>query len=162
MKQTILVVDDDLYSRKLLEVSLAAEGYAMRTAGNGEEALVSIADQAPDLILLDVMMPGMNGYELAALLKAEPLLAGIPVVMAAPAADLPPTTIRTRTRRLQSCRSALESFVLREHRAPSRVVQLGLECVPVLQRGSTLRGGPLIHRIKQPLHVGQLRPGFGA
>lgn len=105
MKQTILVVDDDLYSRKLLEVSLAAEGYAMRTAGNGEEALVSIADQAPDLILLDVMMPGMNGYELAALLKAKPLLAGIPVVMV--------TAWLDRDSRLAGLKAGAEEFLTR-------------------------------------------------
>ena len=60
---------------------LAAEGFDLRTAVNGEEALAMVARQAPDLILLDVMMPGMDGYEVTARIKADPATSNIPVVI---------------------------------------------------------------------------------
>jgi diguanylate cyclase (GGDEF)-like protein len=78
---TILVVDDDLQQRRLLESLLRPQGYLTITAANGEQALAAIADRAPDLILLDGHMPGMDGYQLAARLKAEPLTAGTPIIM---------------------------------------------------------------------------------
>jgi diguanylate cyclase len=77
----ILVVDDEAASREPLEVLLQGDGYRTATANNGRAALASVARQPPDLILLDVTMPGMDGYELATLLKSDPVTAGIPVVM---------------------------------------------------------------------------------
>ncbi|HTA65810.1 MAG TPA: EAL domain-containing protein [Xanthomonadaceae bacterium] len=78
---TILIVDDELQNRKLLEALLRPEGYVTIGAANGEEALASIAQCAPDLILLDVMMPGMDGYEVASVLKADPATSAIPIIM---------------------------------------------------------------------------------
>ena len=78
---TILIVDDEIQDRKLLETLLRPEGYLTLSAANGEEALVSIAKQAPDLILLDLMMPGMDGYEVARILKANPATSNIPIIM---------------------------------------------------------------------------------
>ena len=78
---TILIVDDEIHNRKLLEVLLRPEGYRTRSAANGEEALASIAQLAPDLILLDIMMPGMNGYQVTSILKANPVTANIPIIM---------------------------------------------------------------------------------
>jgi len=78
---TILIVDDEIQNRKLLETLLRPEGYVTHSAANGEEALASIAQCAPDLILLDVMMPGMDGYEVASVLKADPATSAIPIIM---------------------------------------------------------------------------------
>jgi CheY-like chemotaxis protein len=77
----ILIVDDERQNRQLLEVLLTAEGYLLDTASSAAEALVLVAQRRPDLILLDVMMPGMDGYQLVALLSAHPDTARIPVVM---------------------------------------------------------------------------------
>jgi diguanylate cyclase (GGDEF)-like protein/PAS domain S-box-containing protein len=77
----ILIVDDEIQNRRLLEILLKPEGYLTRSAANGEDALASISESAPDLILLDVMMPGMDGYEIASLLKAQPATANIPIIM---------------------------------------------------------------------------------
>jgi DNA-binding response OmpR family regulator len=77
----ILIVDDELDNRELLEVVLRHEGFAVQTASSGEEAFVSIAHQRPDLVLLDIMMPGMNGYEVARAIKADVATKNIPVVM---------------------------------------------------------------------------------
>jgi CheY-like chemotaxis protein len=77
----ILIVDDERQNRQLLEVLLAAEGYLLDMAASAEEALAVVARQHPDLILLDVMMPGMDGYQVVARIKANPDTANIPVVM---------------------------------------------------------------------------------
>ena len=78
---TILIVDDEIQDRRLLEVLLRHEGYLTRSAANGEEALASVAQHAPDLILLDVMMPGMDGNQLACILKANPATSDIPIIV---------------------------------------------------------------------------------
>ncbi|WP_096697737.1 response regulator [Polaromonas sp. AER18D-145] len=78
---TILIVDDERQNCKLLEALLQPEGYLTLSAASGEEALASIARRAPDLVLLDVMMPGMDGYQVASLLKANPATANIPIIM---------------------------------------------------------------------------------
>jgi len=78
---TILIVDDELWSRKLFEAMLAPEGYRTFCAASGDEALALIEQQAPDLILLDVMMPDVDGYQLAGTLKADPATASIPIIM---------------------------------------------------------------------------------
>ena len=81
MSARILVVDDQPLNVKLLEAKLTAEYYDVVTAADGVEALEKAADVRPDIILLDVMMPGMNGYEVCKRLKNDPELDHIPVVM---------------------------------------------------------------------------------
>lgn len=78
---TLLIVDDEPQIRKLLETLLQHEGYQTLTAGSGEEALRMVAQQPPDLILLDIMMPGMDGYEVASQLKGDETTANIPIIM---------------------------------------------------------------------------------
>jgi diguanylate cyclase (GGDEF)-like protein/PAS domain S-box-containing protein len=78
---TILIVDDEIHNRKLLEALLRPEGYLTVSVANGEEALASVAERAPDLILLDIMMPGMDGYQVTSALKADPATAHIPIIM---------------------------------------------------------------------------------
>lgn len=77
----ILIVDDERPNRQLLEVMLKPEGFHLLTATNGEEALAAVAQHPPDLILLDVMMPGMNGYQVAAKIKGNPDTKNIPVIL---------------------------------------------------------------------------------
>ena len=80
-KASILVVDDHEQNLELLEAYLEDIGCAVRVARDGVEALQSVERQPPDLLLLDVMMPRMSGYQLCEKLKAEPHTRGIPVVM---------------------------------------------------------------------------------
>jgi diguanylate cyclase (GGDEF)-like protein/PAS domain S-box-containing protein len=77
----ILIVDDELTVRKLMQVLLHSQGYRTLTATSGKEALTLIARQPPDLILLDIMMPGMDGYEVASQLKADKATSSIPIIM---------------------------------------------------------------------------------
>jgi two-component system alkaline phosphatase synthesis response regulator PhoP/two-component system response regulator VicR len=81
MAQTVLVVDDDPQIVRVVEINLTQEGYTVRTAADGEDALAAVAQERPDLIILDVMMPRMDGFETLKRLKADPALAEIPVIM---------------------------------------------------------------------------------
>ena len=81
--EQILVVDDDAMSRRLLVRSLAGAGFTCRESGNGLDALKSLHDQPPSLLLLDFDMPGLNGAELLKLLRADedPAIAQLPAIM---------------------------------------------------------------------------------
>lgn len=78
MRQTILVVDDKHNVQQLLTEFLTGQGYQVRLAANGKDALVSIKEETPDLILLDVMMPFMDGYEFIKVLRKT---SNLPVIM---------------------------------------------------------------------------------
>ncbi|MGH2723943.1 MAG: response regulator transcription factor [Actinomycetota bacterium] len=77
----ILVADDDPVILRLLEVNLGLEGFDVLTAASGEQALASAKQDLPALILLDVMMPGMNGWDVVERLREEAATADIPVVL---------------------------------------------------------------------------------
>lgn len=77
----ILIVDDEAANRELLEAYLSQEGYGTILAPGGEEALARVGEAAPDLILLDLMMPKVSGYEVCSALKADPATADIPLLI---------------------------------------------------------------------------------
>ncbi|MEO8260095.1 MAG: response regulator [Acidobacteriota bacterium] len=77
----ILIVDNARLTRQLLELMLAPEGYRLDTASSGEKALAMVATQPPDLILLDVMTPDLDGYEVASRIKGDPATKNIPIIM---------------------------------------------------------------------------------
>lgn len=81
MSARVLVVDDILPNVKLLEAKLSSEYYDVLTATNGVDALEKVASQSPDIVLLDVMMPGMDGFEVCRRIKENPATAHVPVVM---------------------------------------------------------------------------------
>lgn len=85
---TILVVDDTAESLRVLTGILQSEGYTVRPANSGELALDSIAAQPPDLILLDIRMPGMDGFEVCRRLKAAEATRNIPVIFQSAATEL--------------------------------------------------------------------------
>jgi diguanylate cyclase (GGDEF)-like protein/PAS domain S-box-containing protein len=100
---TVLIVDDDGMNRRLLQALLAHEGYLTRSAVSGEEALAGIADDPPDLILLDVMMPGLDGRQVARALKADPATSKIPIIMVTAQID--------RQARLAALEAGAEDFL---------------------------------------------------
>ena len=77
----VLVVDDQDPNRRLMEAVLAPRGFDVRTCASGAEALAAVADDPPDVVLLDILMPGMDGYEVCRRIRAEPATALLPVVM---------------------------------------------------------------------------------
>ena len=80
-RSKILIVDDEIDTLLPLKMSLEVEDYLVMGASNGYEALELAKTNIPDLILLDIMMPGMDGYEVCARLKKDPVLRNIPVIM---------------------------------------------------------------------------------
>ena len=81
MAAEILVVDDEPNIVLSLEFLLKKEGYQVRTATNGEEALVALKESKPDLVLLDVMMPIMDGYDVCQTVRADPVLSSVHIIM---------------------------------------------------------------------------------
>jgi len=80
-KGRILVVDDEIYIVHILDFSLGMEGYEVITALDGEAALEKMATERPDLIVLDIMMPKLDGYEVCKAIKGNPETAHIPVIL---------------------------------------------------------------------------------
>ena len=81
MARTIFIADDELDFVSTLKSRLEFEGFVVITAADGKEALQRITDEKPDLILLDIMMPTMNGYQVCRELKTNPDTRPIPVLM---------------------------------------------------------------------------------
>lgn len=81
MPEKILIIDDDLDTLRLVGLMLQKKGYQIVAANNGKQGLIKVEEDTPDLILLDVMMPEMDGYEVARRLRENPMTAGIPILM---------------------------------------------------------------------------------
>lgn len=79
--KTILIAEDEINIRNLLSYLLTNEGYNVIQASNGEEALKKAFEEKPDLLLLDIMMPKKNGYEVASILRDQPEFRNIPIIM---------------------------------------------------------------------------------
>jgi DNA-binding response OmpR family regulator len=91
----ILIVDDARDNRELLEVMLNWEGFVTQSAASGEEALAFIAQEPPDLVLLDLALPGMNGHDLTLRLQADATTEHIPIIIISGRGD---DATRKRTR----------------------------------------------------------------
>jgi twitching motility two-component system response regulator PilH len=79
--QNILVVDDSKTELYHLSDILGKRGYRVRTAENGDEAMRRLGEETPDLILMDVVMPGQNGFQLTRAITRDPRFASVPVIM---------------------------------------------------------------------------------
>ena len=99
----ILVVDDTPSNLKLLGDLLSIKGYAVTTAASGEEALAKMAAEAPDLVVLDVMMPGLSGYDVCRRIRENPATALLPVVMA--------TSLDPHTERVKGIEAGADDFL---------------------------------------------------
>jgi putative two-component system response regulator len=102
-KPLILVVDDEEANRRVLQAMLAADGHRVATAPDGARALEAAAEEAPDLVLLDVMMPGMDGFEVAARLKSAAASKHVPIIMV--------TALDDRDSRLRGLKAGAEDFL---------------------------------------------------
>jgi len=81
MIEKILVVEDDKFLRELISQKLSKEGYTVIEAVDGEKGIESIKENTPGLVLLDLILPGIDGFEVLAKMKADPALAKIPVII---------------------------------------------------------------------------------
>jgi adenylate cyclase len=99
----VLVVDDTPANVKLLVDVLTVQGYAASAATSGEEALAAIAANPPDLVLLDIMMPGLSGYEVCRRIRADPATALLPVVLC--------TSLDPRQERIKGIEAGADDFL---------------------------------------------------
>jgi CheY-like chemotaxis protein len=83
----LLVVDDEEPIRQLLSVMLAGEGYEVQTAGSGEEALAAVRNEKPDVMLLDINLPGMDGFKVLEALRRDFTMHALPVVVVTGSAE---------------------------------------------------------------------------
>jgi DNA-binding response OmpR family regulator len=81
MEKKILVIEDDPATLRLVDYSLRHQGYEVLKASNGLEGIRKVQSEAPDLVILDVMLPGMDGFEVCHRLRAEPATAQLPILM---------------------------------------------------------------------------------
>ena len=100
---TVLIVDDEPVGRDTLEALLTGQGHNLAFAASGAEALAQAAELLPDVILLDVMMAGMDGFEVCRRLRADPRLADVPIVMV--------TALDDRDSRLEGIEAGADDFV---------------------------------------------------
>lgn len=80
MAQSILVIDDDIVSQSMLKATLTQAGYSVTVAGSGQEGIEKASLEHPGLIILDIMMPGMDGGEVAGFLQMDPETGRIPII----------------------------------------------------------------------------------
>ncbi len=99
----LMLIDDQPQNTRLLQLQLGQTHFDFMTAESGEEALGQLYGRLPDLILLDYMMPGMNGYELTQHLKSNPLTRHIPIIML--------TALSDQASRLQALSAGVEEFI---------------------------------------------------
>jgi len=99
---TILAVDDQPQNLRLLEAVLAPRGYRLITASSGEQAMERLSEAVPDLVLLDVVMPGIDGYEVCRRIRSNPATAFLPVVMITASGD---------QEKISSIRAGADDFV---------------------------------------------------
>lgn len=99
----VLVVDDDLDQQELLKLWLNAQGYSVSTAGSAEEALALIGAAAPDVVILDVMMPGIDGFEACRRIRANSATLDLPVVLV--------TALNSREERVHGIEAGADDFL---------------------------------------------------
>jgi CheY-like chemotaxis protein len=119
----ILIIDDEERNRRLFEVFVKADGHEVQTVASGEAGLAAAASNAPDLILLDLMMPGRDGFEVARALKANPATQAIPVIVISSLDDI------ASHQRLLS--SGIDDFIVK----PIDRWELSQRILKVLQKG---------------------------
>lgn len=101
-KKKVLLVDDDPDFVEAVKVIVESGGYEVRVAYDGKEGLEAVAEEKPDIIVLDVMMPVMNGHEACTALKKDPATAKIPVILLTAVAERVTTSTYTHRDMLES------------------------------------------------------------
>jgi DNA-binding response OmpR family regulator len=109
----VLVADDEHNIRHILDFSLHAEGFLVLSARNGEEAFKLAVASAPDLIILDIMMPGQGGVETCRALKADQRTASIPVILL--------TALTAREDRIAGVQAGADAYIIKPF-SPQKVI----------------------------------------
>ncbi len=101
----ILLAEDDANLREIFEMRLKAEGFEVVTAGDGEEGLVVSTKEMPDLVVVDIMMPKLSGFEMLETLRANPATAKIKAIMMTALGQAATPTVQSQTSPSASCGS---------------------------------------------------------
>lgn len=112
--KVILVVDDDLTLREMYEERLKAEGFDIIQASNGEEAIQMAKQNMPNVIMLDIMMPKLNGFDVLKTLKADPQTQNIPVIVL--------TALIQDVDKLQGKKLGAADYVVKSETMPGEVI----------------------------------------
>ena len=112
----ILLVDDSKTELHVLSELLLKRGYSVRTAESGEEALKRLAEEKPDLILMDVVMPGQNGFQLTRTITRDPRYADLPVIMC--------TSKNQETDRVWGLRQGARDYVIKPVQADELIAKI--------------------------------------
>ena len=112
----ILLVDDSKTELHVLSELLLKRGYSVRTAESGEEALKRLAEEKPDLILMDVVMPGQNGFQLTRTITRDPRYADLPVIMC--------TSKNQETDRVWGLRQGARDYVVKPVQADELIAKI--------------------------------------
>ena len=112
----ILVVDDSKTELHYLSELLHKRGYSVRTAAGGEEAMRKLAEEKPDLILMDVVMPGQNGFQLTRSITRDPRFADVPVIMC--------TSKNQETDRVWGMRQGAKDYIVKPVQADELIAKI--------------------------------------
>lgn len=115
IKQKVLIVDDDVFLSGIYATKLDLEGFEVDTARDGEEGLKAAAKSKPDIILLDVLMPKLDGFETLKRLKADPDLKDVPVIML--------TNLGQKEDVEKGLQEGAEDYLIKAHFVPSEAVE---------------------------------------
>ncbi len=148
---TVLIADDNRISARLIEESLRAEGYNVQVAGDGKKALAQAMERTPDLIVSDVMMPGMDGYELCRRLRAGPRTSDIPIILLTSRAGI--------EEKRRGFEAGADDYLVK----PVNPVELRLRIAALFARSrARIEKGPAQTRPSRVIAVFSLRGGAGA
>jgi len=112
--KTILLVDDDLTLREMYEERMKAEGFSIIQATNGEEAIKKARESKPNVILLDIMMPKVNGFDVLKELKSDPEMKNIPVIVL--------TALIQDVDRIQGKKLGAVDYIVKSETMPGEVI----------------------------------------
>ena len=111
----ILIIEDDKFLRELIARKLTKEGYKIVEAIDGEEGLKKVKEESPDLILLDLILPGMDGFEVLAKVKDDPKTSLIPVLIL--------SNLGQKDEIEKGLKLGAEDFLVKEHFTPEEIVE---------------------------------------
>jgi DNA-binding response OmpR family regulator len=144
MAKKILFIDDDLDTLRLVGAMLQRQGYQIAVASSGEQGLVQAANESPDLVLVDVMMPEMDGYEVTRRLRSDPQTADIPILM---------FTAKTQLDdKVTGFESGADDYLTK----PTHPAELQAHVKALLARSSRWKTGPIAPEVKPTFIIGVL------
>jgi OmpR family response regulator RpaB len=114
-KEKILVVDDEISIRRILETRLSMIGYLVITAGDGEEALEIYKREMPNLIILDIMMPKINGIDVMKKLREDEKTANIPIILL--------TALVQEINKIKKMMKPYDSYLIKSEIMPAQVIE---------------------------------------